>query len=90
MNQVHIINVFDNVNTTTYTTPTFFTDLAKADRAVEGMARYWIQEHGGQAKGVVEEEGGFVVVNNDGEVAMIYSVQTLHSAQEDFAADKIV
>lgn len=90
MNQIQIINVFDAVNTTTYTNPTFFTDPEAANTAVVGMARYWIQEHGGQAQGFNEEEGGFVVVNNDGEVAMIYSVQTLHSAQEDFAADKIV
>ena len=98
MSAIAIINVYDGVNASTYTYSNYFNDVPRPaktgyERAVESihsMANFWVQNHGGTYVGHDAEEGGFVVKNDDGEVAMVYYVQILQNATIELTADKIV
>lgn len=100
MSEVTIINVYDGINASTYTFNQYYTDTrngpGKTDAednalaAVNAMGQYWVSQHGGTYLGFDAEEGGYVVKDPQGEVAMIYYLQTLTFAGAENLADKII
>lgn len=90
MSSITIINIFDGVNTSTYTHNQYYTTEDQATVAINALATYRAQICGGQFIGFVPDEGGFVIKNDQGEISMIYSVQTLEDAAAELIADRIV
>ncbi len=100
MSAVTIINVYDGINATTYTFGQYYTDTKRgpstttayenAVAAINSMGSFWAQQHNGTYIGHDPEEGGFVVKDSQGEVALIYYVQVLQAATEENLADRIV
>lgn len=87
-NNIIIINVFDAINTGTYTFSSYFSDESTAHDTINRLANYWVTEHGGQYVGYVKDEDGFCV-KKDEEFVMIYYIQTLVDFQLDNIADSI-
>lgn len=90
MSEITIINVFDALKQETYTFNQYFMSADKAATSAAGLASYYAQQNQYNFVGFDQEEGGYVVKTQSGELARIISLQTLFSFEKDLEADRIV
>ena len=90
MSEITIINVFDALKQETYTFNQYFTTAEKAGTTATSMATYYAQQNQYAFVGFDATEGGYIVKTQSGEIARIFSLQTLFSFEKDIEADRIV